>query len=66
MTFYTVTAEEEEKVVSGKKSSNASSSMIKIAFDPTWVPMDVDDLKTTLRKLKMMKTMKNFLIEFGI
>ena len=34
-TFHTATAAEEEKNVSGKKSSGISSSMIEIACNPT-------------------------------
>ena len=63
-TFHTETAAEEEIVVSGKKSSDVSSSMIEIAYNPKVVPMDI--LKMILRRLKTMKTMKNRLIEFGV
>ena len=51
-TFHTATAEEEEKVVSGKKSSEVSSSMIEIAYNPTLVPMDMDDFEDNFEEIE--------------
>ena len=44
-TFHTATEAEAEKVVSGKKSSDISSPMIEIAYNPTLVPIDMDDFE---------------------
>ena len=48
---HTATAAEEEKVVSGKKSSDISSSMIEIAYNPTLVPMDMDDFEDDFEEI---------------
>ena len=50
--FKTATAEEEEKVVSGKKSSDISSSMIEIAYNPTLVPMDLNDFSYNFKEIE--------------
>ena len=49
-TFHTATTEE-EKVVSGKKSSDISSSMIEIAYNPTLVPIDMDDFEDDFEEI---------------
>ena len=46
------TAEESEKVVSGKKTSDGSSLMIEIAYNPTFVPMDLDDFEDDFEEIE--------------
>ena len=50
-TFHTATTEEEEKVVSGKKAFDISSSMIDIAYNPTLVPIDMDDFEDDFEEI---------------
>ena len=51
-TFHTAIAAEAEKVVSGKKSSDVASSMIGIAYNPTLVPMDMDDFEDNFEEIE--------------
>ena len=51
--FKTVTTAEEEKVVSGKKSSNITSSMIEIAYNPRLAPMDLDNFEDNFEQIEV-------------